>query len=98
MERPQGMRTLTTTLISLALAATTLAADIDTFSAMGERIERKKRPCVCRSGQLDNRMGTLIFSPTSVGVTVVCSIPHFAANTGDMAGASGCYDFDVIVP
>jgi hypothetical protein len=97
MERPEGMRTLTTTLLSLVLATTTLAADIDTFAAMGERIERKKRPCVCRTGQLDNRMGTLVFGPVAGGVIVVCSIPNFTAN-GDMAGAAGCYDFDVIVP
>jgi hypothetical protein len=97
MERPQGMRTLTT-LLSLVLATTTLAADIDTFIAQGERIERKKRPCVCRSGQLASRMGTLAFNATSNGVLVFCNIPTFAANTGNMNGSSACYDFGALVP
>lgn len=91
------MRTLTM-LLFLVLAATTLAADIDTFVAMGEQIQRKKRPCVCRTGQLDNRMGTLVFNPMSNGVVVLCSIPNFSASTADMAGSAGCYDFDVLVP
>lgn len=91
------MRTLTTVL-SLVLAATTFAADIDTFIAQGERIERKKRPCVCRTGQHASRMGTLAFNPTSTGVVVFCNIPTFAASTGNFVGSVACYDLEALVP
>lgn len=92
------MRTLTSALLSLGLAATTLAADIDTFVAQADRIQRKKRPCVCRSGQLETRLGTIMFGPTSTHVTVFCMVPTFNAITGASNGGTACYDFDALVP